>query len=143
MTGFFDVFLGFLIGATMSVPGVSGGTTALCLGCYGKILTATANRKRKESLGYLLRLGIGGAIGFFSTARLLQWTVDRFPLMMTLIFCAAAGTGILLLAKNSVKQFSLNGFLCFLLGLIFVLAVEKLPQGFCNQGQILSVLWGI
>ena len=143
MTGFFVVFLCFLIGATMSVPGVSGGTTALCLGCYGKILTATANLKRKGSFGYLLRLGIGGISGFFLAAKLLNFAFQQVPLMMTLIFCAAAGTGLILPAKDSIKKFSLNGIICFLLGLISVLAVEKLPQGMGNESILLSALWGI
>ncbi len=138
-----EVFLGFLIGATMSVPGVSGGTIAVCLGCYGNILTAAATWKKKDSLFYLLRIGIGGILGFFSAARFLNYAFEQVPLMMTLIFFAAAGTGIVLLGKEMVKKISLNGILCFLVGFGTVLAVENIPQGKGSETIFLSVLWGI
>lgn len=46
-----DVVKGFIIGASMSVPGVSGGTMAILLGIYDKLIHAVSHflktRKRK------------------------------------------------------------------------------------------------
>ncbi len=135
--------MGFLIGATMSVPGVSGGTMALCLGCYGPLLSAAAHWKTKESLFYLLRFGIGGGIGFLLAARVLNQAFLTVPLMMTMLFCAAAGTGIALLGLEIWKKVSLNSVLFFLIGFGTVFAVEKIPKTTGTESVFLSVVWGI
>ncbi len=136
--------LGFFMGATMSVPGVSGGTMAVALGCYEKILSATANLRKKENFFYLLTVGIGGIAGFLLMAGILNVAFQILPLTMTMLFCGAVGTGIYLLGKEAIKEgFSVNGILFFLLGLGCVLAVENLPQGGFAVSPLLSVLWGI
>lgn len=145
MKGYFkDLFLGFLIGGTMSVPGVSGGTTAIALGCYGKILTATAGIRERRNLLYLLKILLGGIFGFFLVAGVLNESFRILPLTMTMLFCAAAGTGIFLLGKESLREgISVNGILFFLLGLGAVISVERLPQGEGKMSPLWMILWGI
>lgn len=139
-----DTFLGFLIGGTMSVPGISGGTVALCLGCYGTILSAAANLKKRESLRYLFRIGFGGILGFFWAAKLLNLAFTVFPVMMSLIFCVAAGTGIFLLGKEALESgVTAKGIFLFLLGFGTVLLVEKFPSFSGETAPILAVVWGI
>ncbi len=139
-----DVFLGFLIGGTMSVPGVSGGMTAISLGCYGKILTATANLGKRENIYYLLRILLGGILGFFGIAGLINEAFRILPLTMTLLFCAAAGMGIYLLGREALEEkISVNGVLFFLLGLGAVFAVERLPKGGGADSFPWMILWGI
>ncbi len=141
---FKDLFLGFLIGGTMSVPGVSGGTTAIALGCYGDILTAAAKIRERKNFFYLLKILLGGILGFFLVAGILNEAFRILPLTMTMLFCGAAGAGIFLLGKEAVKQgISLNGILFFLLGFGAVVAVERIPQGNGNTSPLLMILWGI
>ena len=140
---FYEVFFGFLIGGTMSVPGVSGGTTAIVLGCYEKILKAASNPWKKENFFYLLKTFLGGLLGFFSIAGFINATFRILPLTMTMLFCGAVGVGIFLLGKETIREgFSLNSFLSFLLGLGIVLAVEKLPQGESKLSPLLLLLYG-
>lgn len=60
---------GFLMALADSVPGVSGGTVAFILGFYEKFIGSlndilgTSKEKRKEAFVFLIRLGIGWAIG--------------------------------------------------------------------------------
>lgn len=139
-----EILFGFLIGGTMSVPGVSGGTTALALGCYEPILSAAADLRKKQNLLYLFRILLGGIAGFFLIAGILKQCFRILPLTMTMLFCGAAGAGIFLLGKDTVKKgFSLNSFLFFLLGLGTVFAIERLPQGYHASSPLFMLLWGV
>ncbi len=141
---FQELFLGFMIGGTMSVPGVSGGTTAIALGCYEKILTAAAEIRRKKNFYYILKILLGGLLGFFLVAGFLNEAFRILPVTMTMLFCAAAGTGIFLLGKDSFTvKISINEILFFLLGFGTVLAVEKLPKGNVESSPLFMILWGI
>lgn len=142
--GWKDVLFGFLIGGTMSVPGVSGGTTAIALGCYESILSATATLRERNNLYYLLRIFLGGVAGFFLMAGLVKESFRILPLTMTMLFCASAGTGLFLLGKEAVRGgITLNGVLFFLLGVGTVLAVDKLPPAEETTSPLLMMLWGI
>mgnify|MGYP003298903511 FL=1 len=41
-----NVLYGFIIGALMLLPGVSGGTTAIILGIYDKIVSAVSSFRK-------------------------------------------------------------------------------------------------
>ncbi len=139
-----NFFSGFLIGSTMSVPGVSGGTTAIALGCYEKILTSMAEIRKRENLIYLMNILFAGAFGFFFVAGLLNEAFRILPVTMTMIFCGAAGSGIFLLGKDiPKKEISINGVLFFLLGFGVVIGVERLPEEIENKSPLLMILWGI
>ena len=66
-----DIITGILLGGTMSVPGVSGGTMAIALGCYGRILGAATDLK--HGFWYLFRI-------------LLICFVDRYYLHMHIFY---------------------------------------------------------
>ncbi len=141
---FYEMFLGFLIGGTMSVPGVSGGTTAIALGCYERILGAASDPWKKKNLFFLLKILMGGLLGFFSIAGFINAAFQILPLTMTMLFCGAVGVGIFLLGKETVtKEFSFNSILLFFLGMGIVLATERLPQGENRAAPLLLFLYGI
>lgn len=128
----------------MSIPGVSGGTTALALGCYGNILSATANLRKKEHIIYLLPILIGGVLGFFTMAKVLSYAFHLLPITITLLFLGAVVMGIRILwNETSQSGFSLNGALFFLLGFISIWAIEKIPNLSQYNTPFLSLLWGI
>lgn len=141
--GWKDFFTGFTIGGTMSVPGISGGTMAMALGCYPNLLHAVANLRKKENLSYLFRFGAGGVLGFFLLARILGFALELLPLTMTLIFFGAVGSGIWIMGKQTLRQgISLNGGMFFLLGILTVFALEKLPS-MQNQALPFTLIWGV
>lgn len=74
-------FKGILIGSSMSIPGISGGTVAIMLGEYDRLLESAADllKKPRQNLPFLLMMAAGGAAGLLTAARLL-----------TLIFATAA-----------------------------------------------------
>ena len=64
---------GLLIGASMLVPGVSGGTMAIILGIYDELIHSVNNifKDFKKSFFFLLKFCIGAGIGFRLFAELI------------------------------------------------------------------------
>ena len=71
---FLNVLYGFIIGSLMLLPGVSGGTTAIILGIYDKIVSAVSSFRKniKKNLIFLGTLAVGGGLGVLLLARPLE-----------------------------------------------------------------------
>ena len=69
MSYLINIIRGFCMALADSVPGVSGGTIAFILGFYDKFINSLnnlvfgSNEERKESIKFLLKLGIGWIVG--------------------------------------------------------------------------------
>jgi len=64
---------GFLIGIAFIIPGVSGGTVAIYLGVYDKLLHAIGNvfTEFKKSIAFLIPIIIGIAVSVVALAKLI------------------------------------------------------------------------
>lgn len=85
-SAFLHLVRGFAMGAADLVPGVSGGTIALVLGIYRRLITAV--RTGAAALGALVRLDVGG---FVEHLRQVEW-VFFLPLV------AGIGTAVVSLS---------------------------------------------
>lgn len=77
-----NVYRGLLIGASDVIPGVSGGTIAVLLGIYDRLIESINglfSRRWKEYLTFLVPLGIGVAIAIFTLARVMKWLLAHYP----------------------------------------------------------------
>ncbi len=56
---------GFVIGSSMSVPGVSGGTMAILLGIYDKLISSISNflKDIKGNTIFLVKFCLGAGLG--------------------------------------------------------------------------------
>lgn len=76
-----DLVGGFFMAVANSVPGVSGGTIALLLGFYDKLIEAVSDLvfhkgKRLKGLVYILRVGGGWAVGMVISILVLDRILD-------------------------------------------------------------------
>jgi len=78
MTFLLLVGKGFLIGLAFIIPGVSGGTIAVYLGVYDKILHAIGriHREFKESVKLLAPIFLGVALSVVALAKIIGWLLD-------------------------------------------------------------------
>ncbi|SFE62808.1 DUF368 domain-containing protein [Alteribacillus iranensis] len=77
-----NIFRGMAMGASDLIPGVSGGTIALVLGIYHRLLAAINHffsKRWKEQLGFFIPLGLGIGIAIFSLSNLLEWLLMDYP----------------------------------------------------------------
>ncbi|MBY7142331.1 DUF368 domain-containing protein [Virgibacillus sp. NKC19-3] len=77
-----NIYRGILMGASDVIPGVSGGTIAVLLGIYDRLIAAIngfLSKDWKKQLGFLIPLGIGMVIAIFSLANAIEWLFDHYP----------------------------------------------------------------
>ncbi|WP_186576302.1 DUF368 domain-containing protein [Aquibacillus kalidii] len=77
-----NIYRGMLMGASDVVPGVSGGTIAVVLGIYDRLIEAINgffSKDWKKHLGFLFPLGVGVVIAVFLLARVITWLFENHP----------------------------------------------------------------
>ncbi|MGV2622610.1 DUF368 domain-containing protein [Halobacillus sp. ACCC02827] len=77
-----NIYRGLLMGASDVVPGVSGGTIAVVLGIYDRLIEAINgifSREWKRHLRFLIPLGIGIGISIVLLANVIEWLFEHYP----------------------------------------------------------------
>ena len=129
------LFKGFIIGSSMSVPGVSGGTMAILLGIYDKLISAISNFTKdiKKNFFFLLKFCIGAAAGIGTLAFLITWLLEKFPFPVSFFFLGAVIGGIpALYQKAQIDKIKVSSVMYFLIGLVIVISIGFLPVGNFN-----------
>lgn len=122
---------GFGVGASMLVPGVSGGSMAIILGIYDQLIHAVGGFKHdvRHHTFFLALFTLGGLIGMLAAARPLLLLITRYPAPMLYFFSgAAAGSLPLLLSKARLRRLRRRQLLWPLLGMAAVLLLDLLRQ---------------
>lgn len=142
-----EVINGFFMALADSVPGVSGGTVAFIMGFYDKFIESIHNfvygniKVKKESLKYLIKLGIGWAIGMISSVLVLSSLFDsHIYTISSLFFGFIAGSIPLILIeeKKSFREFN-KGIIFCVLGIIFVAGITWLNGQVQTTAMDLSI----
>ncbi|MBQ9963863.1 MAG: DUF368 domain-containing protein [Clostridia bacterium] len=137
MKGFLNRFMvaikGFIIGSSMAVPGVSGGTMAIVLGIYDRLLNAINGIRKdfKNNAWFLVRFGGGAAIGLVLFYELIGRLLEIFPIPVSALFFGAVIGGIpTLMSKikpeKASAKFVVSTVLWGLLGVAIVLGVAHI-----------------
>ncbi len=128
----FVILKGMAVGGTMLVPGVSGGSMAMILGIYDRLVSSVSSfmKHRRESLIFLGQFCLGGGLGMILFARPLLGLIERFPMPMMYFFLGAVAGGVpMILREADVKKFSWKIPVYILAGLLAVMAVGLIPEG--------------
>lgn len=96
------VVKGFFIGVANVIPGVSGGTIALILGIYEKLISTIGNiyKNLKENILFLLPIIIGMGLSIVTTSKVVSCSYNNFPLPTIMFFVGLVCGGIPMLIKN-------------------------------------------
>ena len=83
-----DILKGSLVGVANIIPGVSGGTMAVSMGIYDKLITAVTHifKDFKKSLRILLPIVIGAVLGIGILAFVIKWLFANYPVQTNLLF---------------------------------------------------------
>lgn len=124
-------FKGMIVGGTMLVPGVSGGSMAMILGIYKRLTDAVSrfSQNKKENFFFLLVFCLGGGIGMLLFAKPLSGLIERYPMPMLYFFTGAVAGGVPLICRQAkIKSFSwkIPGYI--LIGVVSVLLFSVIFQ---------------
>ena len=124
---------GLVIGSTMTLPGVSGGSMAMVLGIYDRLLkhVSEITKYPKESLTFLLWFAAGAGSGAFLFSRGISWLLTtRAEGVLRFFFLGAVAGGIPMILKSaSVRRIRGRELICILTGILTALLIALIPQG--------------
>ena len=132
---FLTALKGLIIGGTMLVPGVSGGSMAMILGIYDRLISSVSSfmKSKKENLVFLVIFSLGGILGILLFANPLLQLIERYPMPMLYFFIGAVAGGIPLIVRQAGAKrltWRIAGYV--VLGLIAVSALGLLPPDLFN-----------
>lgn len=134
---------GLFIGATMLVPGVSGGSMAMILGIYNRLVGSISSffKDIKKNSLFLLIFVAGALLGMVLFAKPLLSLIERFPKPMLYFFIGTALGGIPMMYKESgVKKFSSGHVIYILLGILIVIIIGLIPTDIFSADKTSGVL---
>lgn len=129
------ILKGFLIGIAFIIPGVSGGTLAIYLGVYQKLLDSISNvfTDFKNSVKFLIPLFLGIAISVISLAKLFSILLNWNSFIVLFFFLGLILGGIkYIYQKANVKKMSLSQGIAFIISfalLLFIIIIDKTKVG--------------
>ena len=142
-----DVILKALwIGSTMTIPGISGGTMAVIVGIYEKLISSINGllKNPKKQLPFLLQFIISACIGFVLFARLVTTLLEssKYGTIIKIIFILIILAGIpFLYKKASIKTLKLTHILCIFTGILIVLCISSIPSDlFIEKNGIINLI---
>lgn len=120
---------GILIGASIMIPGLSGGTTAVILGVYFTIFDAINNLTKKfvSSAAIILPIIIGAVTGIILVSRPIAYLYNNFSLFFS-YFILGVITGSTMPFKKVLKTYKIKSVLFVLIGILFVLSFESISR---------------
>ncbi len=83
-----NLLKGIVMGVANIIPGVSGGTMAVSMGIYDKLLHCVTHlfKEFKESMKFLIPIFIGIGIALVGLSFIIQPAFERFPLQTSCLF---------------------------------------------------------
>ncbi len=119
-----NIINGMVIGVANIIPGVSGGTMAVSLGIYDKLIGAVNGLRSqwKKSLAFLIPILIGAGLSVVLFSRLMEYLLEKQALPTGLTFIGLIFGGLPMLfgmlkkerKKEGGKYFTIGNVLCFL-----------------------------
>lgn len=129
----------FVIGATMTVPGVSGGSMAMVLGIYDRIIGAVPDvfsKNFKSAFLFLLICGVSGMVGALGASPVMGYLLSHFFMIVMFFFLGAiAGSVPMILKKSEVRKNDWFNIFFAIIGVFIVLCVGMIPDGFFSLGD--------
>ena len=81
-----DIICGMLIGIANAIPGVSGGTMAVILNIYDRIMYAISLRNIRDNLKFLIPLLLGAVLGIFLLSNIILQAMENYPVILNFCF---------------------------------------------------------
>ncbi len=100
-----EILRGVFIGVANIIPGVSGGTIALSMGIYEKIISAITNIRKhfKESIKTLIPYVIGAVLGIVLLSFIIEFSLENYELPTLMAFVGLILRWITINYKKSGK----------------------------------------
>ncbi|MDE7181710.1 MAG: DUF368 domain-containing protein [Clostridia bacterium] len=102
---FINVARGAAIGVSMIIPGVSGGTIAVLLNVYEKLIDSVSNLRKefKKSIAFLLPILLGAALAIIAMYFPIKFALEKAPLPTVLFFAGLIVGSVPKVLKDAIS----------------------------------------
>ena len=125
------ILKGFVLGIANIIPGVSGGTLAITLGIYEKLIETISHFKDniKKNYKFLLFLVLGIGISLLIFSNVVSFCLDKYPFATILFFIGIILGGMPKLFKKIENSFSITNLIIGLITFGIVMSMSLLSAG--------------
>lgn len=97
---------GLVVGVANIIPGVSGGTMAVVMGIYDKLIGAVSDLRRdfKNSVIYLFPIGVGALLGILLFSYLIEYLLANFTMPTNIFFLGLILGSILMIYRRATRE---------------------------------------
>lgn len=132
---------GIMVGIANIIPGVSGGTIAVIVGVFDRMLEAlnTLFKKFKENMKFLIPLGLGAVFGILALSRIMEYCLVKFELPTNFFFVGLVIGSVPLIYKkvdDNITKVKPVYIIPFLIGAGSVIALSVVQTFFVNTEAV-------
>ncbi|WP_188207825.1 DUF368 domain-containing protein [Alkalibacillus aidingensis] len=129
-----NLYRGVLMGTSDIIPGVSGGTIAVVLGIYQRLIegiNGLFTREWKRHLAFLVPLLLGVLLALWSLSGVIEWLFDHYPNQIQFLFMGLiVGIIPMLLKKSDYRaRFGVQHYVLFILAALLVGSMALFQEG--------------
>ena len=124
------IIKGFFIGLANVIPGVSGGTIALIVGLYEKLINTISHftKNIKENILFILPIGIGMVLSILIASGIIDSSYKNYPLATTLFFIGLVLGGVPFGYKKIKNKKNISNWIIFLITISLVITMALLSN---------------
>ena len=125
------ILKGFVLGIANIIPGVSGGTLAITLGIYERMIEAISHffSNFKDNLKFIMFLGIGIILSLALFSNVIGFCLDKFTFATILFFIGIILGGMPILFKKVKGTVNVGNGLVFLIAFLLVMLMTFMSAG--------------
>ena len=125
------ILKGFVLGIANIIPGVSGGTLAITLGIYERMIEAISHffSNFKDNLKFVMFLGIGILISLALFSNVIGFCLDNYPFATILFFIGIILGGMPILFKKVKGTVNVGNGIVFAITFSIVMVMTFMSAG--------------
>lgn len=135
------VIFGAIVGVANIIPGVSGGTMAVILKIYDRLIETLSLKNVKKNLPFIIPLGIGAAVGIVLFSKAIEFLLGNYPMATNFTFMGLIlGSIPMIFQRARGEKIEAKGMVSFLVALVVMVVIALLKPAESNAVLALTPL---
>ena len=141
-----NLLKGMVIGLANIIPGVSGGTMAVSMGIYDKLIHCLTHlfKELKESIKFLIPILLGAAIALVGLSFIITPAFEHFPLQTNGLFiCMIVGVLPAVWKKVKGNKIKISHGIAFLIFFVLVIGMAAMGETEGQAADLTLSVWSV